>query len=299
MSRININDLVAFVAVGTERSFTRAAAKLGVTPSALSHLIRALEDRVGVQLLVRTTRSVAPTETGERFLRSLSPLLDELEGQLVALGELRNKPAGTVRITADEHAAESILWPALRKLLPAYPDIHVEIVVDYGLTDIVAERFDAGVRIGGAIAKDMVAIPIGPAMRLVTVGSPSYLARYPRPKSPQDLTTHRCINLRLPTYGGLLPWEYEKRGRSLRVRGEGQVTFNSSSRVLAAALDGFGLAYLPERMAAPHIARGKLEEVLGDWSQPFAGYHLYYPSRRQKSSAFKIIADALHYSPNK
>jgi DNA-binding transcriptional LysR family regulator len=299
MSRININDLAAFVAVGTERSFTRAAAKLGVTTSALSHTIRGLENRLGVRLLMRTTRSVAPTEAGQRFLHSLSPMFDEIEAQVTALSELRDKPAGTVRITADEHAAQSILWPALRKVLPAYPDIHVEIVVDYGLTDIVAERFDAGVRTGDAIAKDMIAMPIGPDMRLLTVAAPSYLAKHPRPKSPQDLTSHRCINLRLPTYGGLYAWEYEKRGKSLRVRGEGQLVFNSVNMILAAALDGFGIAYLPDAHVAPYIERGELVELLADWSEPYAGYHLYYPSRRQPTSAFKIIAAALRYSPGK
>lgn len=295
MPRTSVNDLQAFVAVSSERSFTRAAAKLGVTPSALSHAMRALEERLGIRLLVRTTRSVAPTEAGERFLQGLAPMFEEIEAQVAALGELRDRPAGTVRITADEHAAKTVLWPALRKALPAYPDIHVEIVIDYGLTDIVAERFDAGVRLGGAIARDMIAMPIGPDMRLVTVASPTYFARRPHPKSPQDLTAHQCINLRLPTHGGLLPWEYKKRGKSLRVRGEGQLTFNSAYRILEAALDGFGLAYLPDDLAAPYLTRGKLVEVLADWSEPFAGYHLYYPSRRQPTAAFRIVAEALRY----
>ena len=264
-----------------ERSFTRAAAKLGVSQSALSHTIRGLEARLGVRLLTRTTRSVAPTEAGERLLRTVGPRLDEIDAELAALSALREKPAGTIRITAGEHAAETILWPALARLLPDYPDIKVEIIVDYGLTDIVAERYDAGVRLGEQVAKDMVAVRIGPDMRMAVVGAPAYFASGRSRKTPQDLTEHACINLRLPTYGGLYAWEFEKDGRELKVRVEGQLVFNNAALLLKAALAGFGLAYVPEDQVQPHIAEGRLVRVLADWCPPFAGYHLYYPSRRQ------------------
>lgn len=295
MPRTNINDLAAFVAVARERSFTRAAAQLGVSPSALSHSMRGVEERLGVRLLTRTTRSVAPTEAGERLLRSIGPMFDEIDAQLAALSELREKPAGTIRITADEHAVNSVLWPKLRTVLPGYPDIHMEIVTDYGLTDIVAERFDAGVRLGGLIAKDMIAVPIGPDMRLMAVAAPSYFAARPKPRSPHDLTAHRCINFRLPTYGGLYPWEFEKSGRELKVRVEGQLVFNSIGPILQAALDGFGIAHLPEGQAQPYVDRGELIEILAEWSPPFPGYHLYYPSRRQPTPAFSVLVEALRY----
>ena len=255
----NVNDLLAFLAVARERSFTRAAAKLGVSQSALSHTIRGLEARLGLRLLTRTTRSVSPTEAGERLLRTVGPRFEEIEAELAALSELRDKPAGTIRITAGEHAAEAILWPALAKLLPDYPDIKVEIVIDYGLTDIVAERYDAGVRLGEQVAKDMIAVRIGPDMRMAVVGAPSYFARRPRPKTPQDLTAHDCINLRLPTYGGLYAWEFEKGGRELKVRVEGQLVFNNIALRLNAALAGFGLAYLPEDQVQAHLADGRLD----------------------------------------
>ncbi len=295
MPRENVNDLVAFLAVAKERSFTRAAAKLGVSPSALSHTMRGLEERLGLRLLSRTTRSVAPTEAGERLLHTVAPRFDEIDAELAALSELREKPAGTIRITAGEHAAEAILWPALAKLLPDYPDIKVEIIVDYGLTDIVAERYDAGVRLGEQVAKDMIAVRVGPDMRMAVVGAPSYFARRPRPKTPQDLTTHACINLRLPTYGGLYAWEFEKRGRELRVRVEGQLVFNNIALRLSAVLAGFGLAYLPEGQVQTHLADGRLVRVLDDWCPPFSGYHLYYPSRRQPTPAFALLVDALRY----
>jgi len=295
MPRENVNDLVAFLAVAKERSFTRAAAKLGVSPSALSHTMRGLEERLGLRLLSRTTRSVAPTEAGERLLHTVAPRFDEIAAELAALSDLREKPAGTIRITAGEHAAEAILWPALAKLLPDYPDIKVEIIVDYGLTDIVAERYDAGVRLGEQVAKDMIAVRVGPDMRMAVVGAPSYFARRPRPKTPQDLTTHACINLRLPTYGGLYAWEFEKRGRELRVRVEGQLVFNNIALRLSAVLAGFGLAYLPEGQVQTHLADGRLVRVLDDWCPPFSGYHLYYPSRRQPTPAFALLVDALRY----
>jgi DNA-binding transcriptional LysR family regulator len=295
MLRQNLNDLIGFLEVARERSFTRAAAKLGVSQSALSHAIRVLETRLGVRLLARTTRSVAPTEAGERLLRSIGPRFDQIEVDLSALSELRDKPAGTIRITAGEHAAESVLWPALAKLLPAYPEIKVELIVDYGLTDIVAERYDAGVRIGEQVAKDMIAVRIGPDFRMAVVGSPSYFAKRPRPKRPQDLTAHPCINIRLPTYGGIYPWEFEKRGRALKVRVEGPVVFNNIALRLKAVRAGLGLAYLPEDQVKADVAQGRLVRVLEDWCAPFSGYHLYYPSRRQPAQAFALLVDALRY----
>ena len=294
-ARGNVNDLLAFLAVAKEGSFTRAAAKLGVSQSALSHTIRGLEERLELRLLTRTTRSVAPTEVGERLLRTVGPRFDEIDAELAALSELREKPAGTIRITTVEYAAESILWPALVKLLPQYPDIKVEIIVDYGLTDIVAERYDAGVRLGEQVAKDMIAVRIGPDFRMAVVGAPSYFTRRSRPKKPQDLTAHDCINLRLPTYGGLYAWEFEKNGRELKVRVEGQLVFNGSAPMLKAALAGFGLAYLPEDLVQADLAKGRLIRVLTDWCPPFSGYHLYYPSRRQPTPAFALLVDALRY----
>jgi DNA-binding transcriptional LysR family regulator len=295
MARTNTNDLVAFIAVARERSFTRAAAKLGVSQSALSHTMRGLEARLGLRLLTRTTRSVAPTEAGERLLQSIGPRFDEIGSALAALSELREKPSGTIRITAGEHAAEAILWPSLEKLLPHYPDIKVEIVIDYGLTDIVAERYDAGVRLGEQVAKDMISVPIGPDIRMAVVGAPIYFSRRKRPKTPQDLTDHECINLRLPTYGGLYAWEFEKAGRAPKVRVEGQVVLSNIALRLRAALAGLGLAYLPEDQVRADIANGRLIRVLADWCPPFSGYHLYYPSRRQPTPAFALVVDALRY----
>jgi DNA-binding transcriptional LysR family regulator len=295
MVRANINDLLAFLAVARERSFTRAAAQLGVSQSALSHTVRALEERLGLRLLTRTTRSVAPTEAGERLLRNVGPRFDEIDAELSALTALRETPAGTVRITTGEHAAQTILWPALAKLLPRYPDIKVELVVDYGLTDIVAERYDAGVRLGEQVARDMIAVRVGPDFRWAVVGAPSYFARRSRPKRPQDLTAHDCINLRLPTYGGLFAWEFEKRGRELKVRVEGQLVFTNHALRLNAALAGLGLAYLPEDTVQRHLADRRLIRVLDDWCPPFSGYHLYYPSRRQLAPAFAVLVEALRY----
>jgi len=295
MARENYSDLLAFLAVARERSFTRAAAQLGVSQSALSHTIRALEERLGVRLLARTTRSVTPTEAGERLRAALAPRFEEIDTELAALGELRDKPAGTIRITAGEHSASTILWPAIARLLPEYPDIHVEIVVDYGLTDIVAERYDAGVRLGEQVARDMIAVRIGPDMRMAVVGSPAYFARHKRPKTPRDLTAHACINLRLPTHGGIYPWEFEKGGRELRVRVDGPLVFNNIALRMQAALDGIGLAYLPEDQVRKPLADGQLVRVLADWCPPFPGYHLYYPSRRQPSPAFALLVDALRY----
>ncbi|RWN29031.1 MAG: LysR family transcriptional regulator [Mesorhizobium sp.] len=295
MPRDNLNELTAFLAVTREESFTRAAAKLGVSQSALSHTVRALEERLGVRLLTRTTRSVSPTEAGERLARTVGPRLDEIEAEIAALSALREKPAGTIRITAGEHAADAILWPALAKFLPDYPDIKVEIIVDYSLTDIVAERYDAGVRLGEQVARDMIAVRIAPDMRMAVVGSPAYFAKWPKPRTPQDLTNHNCINLRLPTYGGLYAWEFEKAGRELKVRVEGQLVFNTAALRMNAVLAGLGLAYLPEEQVTALLADGRLVRVLADWCAPFPGYHLYYPSRRQATPAFSLLVDVLRY----
>jgi|SRR5581483_10924877 len=295
MPRQNVNDLLVFLAVARERSFTKAAARLGVSQSALSHTVRGLETRLGLRLLTRTTRSVSPTEAGERLLRTVGHRFEEIEAELEALTELRDKPAGTIRITATDYAADTILWPRLVKLLRRYPDVKVEIAIDYGLTDIVAQRYDAGVRTGEQVAKDMIAVRIGPDMRMAVVGAPSYFAKRSSPKNPQDLTGHACINLRLATHGGLYAWEFEKSDRELKVRVEGQLVFNGTFQMLNAALAGFGLAYVPEDLARPHIARRRLRRVLEDWCPPFPGYHLYYPSRRQSSAAFALVVDALRH----
>lgn len=295
MSRQNVADLPAFIAVARERSFTKAAAKLGISQSALSHTIRAFEERLGVRLLTRTTRSVAPTEAGERLLRSAGPRFDEIEAELEALSELREKPAGTIRITASDHAVRWLLWPKLSAFLPNYPDIQVEIAVDNALTDIVAHRFDAGVRFGEQVEKDMIAVRIGPDLRSAVVGAKSYFARHGRPMTPHDLVDHLCINLRLLSQGGLYAWEFEKDGHEINVRVEGQLVFDSIFPALDAALAGFGLAYLPEDVARPHLADGRLTRVLGNWCPPWPGYRLYYPSRRQPTSAFALLVDALRH----
>lgn len=295
MRRQNINNLLAFLAVAKDRSFTRAAAKLGVSPSALSHTIRGLESRLGLRLLTRTTRSVSPTEAGERLLQTVGPWIESIEAELEALSELREKPAGSIRITAGEHAVHSVLWPKLAKFLRSYPDIKVEIRVDNTLTDIVAERYDAGVRFGEQVAKDMIAVRIGPDIRFAVVGLKSYFAKRSPPKKPQDLIGHNCINLRLPTHDNLYAWDFEKNGRELKVRVEGQVVFDNAFQLLDAALAGFGLAYVPEDLAQPHIAKGRLKRVLQDWCPPYPGYHLYYPSRRQLTAAFALLVDALRH----
>ena len=295
MARQSVNDLIAFLAVAREQSFTKAAAKLGVSQSALSHTIRGLEARLGIRLLTRTTRSVSPTEAGQRLLVSVGPRFDEIESELAALSAFREKPAGTIRITTGEHPALSVLWPALEKLLPLYPDIHVEMIVDYGLTDIAAERYDAGVRLGEQVAKDMIAVRIGPDMRMAAFGSPAYFADRPIPLTPQDLTGHTCINMRLPTHGGIYVWEFEKDGHELKVRVEGQLVFNNIALRLNAALAGLGVAFMPEDLVEAHIAGGRLIRVLEDWCPPFPGYHLYYPSRRQTSPAFAVLVNALRF----
>lgn len=295
MQREELVDLNAFLTVAEEQSFTRAAARLGTSQSALSHTIRRLETRLGVRLLTRTTRRVAPTQAGEQLLKTLSPALDNIAAELVSLSELREKPAGVIRITTSEHAANSVLWPALETLLPHYPDIHVELSIDSGLTDIVAERFDAGVRLGESVAKDMVAVRIGPDLRMAVVGAPSYFAARPKPRTPQELADHQCINLRQPTAGGLYAWELERDGRELRVRVEGQLAFNTAPMILRAAIAGFGLACVMEDQVVGPIAEGALIRVLDDWCSPFTGHHLYYPSRRQPSAAFTLLVNALRY----
>jgi DNA-binding transcriptional LysR family regulator len=295
MANENLNDLATFVVVAEERSFTRAAARLGVSQSALSQTVRGLETRLGIRLLNRTTRSVSPTPAGERLLRTLTPRLKEIDAEIAAVSELREKPAGTIRLTATENAAEAVLWPALRALLPDYPDIKVEVVIDYGLTDIVAEQVDAGVRPGETVAKDMIAVPIGPMMRMAVVGSPAYLAKRPPPRTPQDLTNHDCINLRLPARRGIYAWEFERNGRELKVRVDGQLVFNTAALILNAARDGFGLAYLTEQQVRTYIDNGELVRVLANWCPPFSVYHLYYPSRRQPSAAFAVLVEALRY----
>ncbi|CAN7338926.1 LysR family transcriptional regulator [Phenylobacterium sp. LjRoot225] len=295
MRREELGDLMAFLAVAEERSFTRAAAKLGTSQSALSHTVRRLETRLGVRLLTRTTRNVAPTDAGERLIATLRPAFDGIDSELAALSAFRDKPAGTIRITTSGHAAETILWPVLARLLPDYPDVKVELSIDSSLTDIVSERFDAGVRLGEQVAKDMVAVRIGPELRMAVVGAPSYFANRPPPRTPHDLTDHACINLRFRTLGGLYAWEFEKDGRELNVRVDGQLAFNDVAMILNAAVAGFGLACLLEDAVADHLAAGRLVRVLEDWCPPFAGYHLYYPSRRQAAPAFTLLVDALRY----
>jgi len=293
MKRGNLNDLSAFVMVAREGSFTKAAAKLGISQSALSYTIKELEARLKLRLLTRTTRSVSPTAAGERLLRNVGPRLEEIEVELAALNELREKPSGTIRITATEYATSAILLPKLAKLLRSYPDIKVEIINDYGLTDIVAQRFDAGVRDGEQIAKDMIAVRIAPDTRMAVVAAPFYFRSRPEPKKPQDLVEHNCINLRLPTHGGLYAWEFEKGSRELKVRVDGQLYFNTTTQMLHAGLAGLGLAYLPEGLVQPHINKGRLKRVLADWCPPYPGYHLYYPSRRQPSAAFALLVETL------
>ena len=295
MQRETMADLVAFLAVARERSFTRAAAKLGVSPSALSHTIRKLEERLGVRLLTRTSRSVATTEPGERLLERVGPHFDQVADELAALTELRDKPAGTLRITTGDQPAESILLPALAKLLPLYPDLTVELTVDNGFVDIVAERFDAGVRLGETLAQDMVAVRIGPDMRMAIAGSPGYLAARGLPQTPDDLAHHNCINLRHQAKGGISVWDLEKDDRAVNVRVEGQLVVNDIAVVRQAAIDGLGLCYLPRDYLQTQIATGELEPVLEDWCPPFPGYHLYYPSRRQQSPALAAFVAAVRY----
>jgi DNA-binding transcriptional LysR family regulator len=296
MQREDFYDLMSFLAVARERSFTRAAAQLGVSQSTLSHTIRGLEERLKVRLLTRTTRSVAPTEAGERLLATLAPHFDGIQEELAQLSDFRDKPAGTIRITATDYATHTLLWPRLARVLPEYPDIKVELTVDYGLTDIVAQRYDIGIRLGNQVARDMIAVRIGPDVRMAVVGAPAYLAQRGMPSTPQELGSHNCINLRLPTHGGVYAWELRQDGRELQVRVDGQLTFNSSYQMLDAALDGMGLAYLPEDLAQPHLEAGRLQRVLQDCWPTFPGHYLYYPHRRQSSRALAVVVDALRHT---
>ncbi|RMH97612.1 LysR family transcriptional regulator [Stutzerimonas nitrititolerans] len=295
MAQSKVNDLQAFVAVAQDRSFTKAAARLGITPSALSHTMRALEERLGVRLLARTTRNVSTTEAGERLLRSIAPLFDQLAAEVEALGELRDKPAGTIRITCTDDSIEMSVRPMLAGFLREYPDITLEFYVDYGFTNVVEERFDAGIRLGEAISQDMIATRIGPDWRLVVVGAPEYLERNPLPETPYDLTRHACVNIRHRPSGAIYAWEFEKDGQEVTVKVEGQLVFNSMPHVINAAVDGIGLAYVTEDTARPYLADGRLEMILSDWCPYFSGFHLYYPNRRQASPAFSAFVEALRY----
>ncbi|CAN5205296.1 LysR family transcriptional regulator [soil metagenome] len=295
MARETTSDLLAFLAVARERSFTRAAAKMGVSQSALSHTIRQLEARLGVRLLTRTTRAVAPTEAGERLIEGISPHFDQIEAALDQLSALRDKPAGTIRIAASDYAISHVLWPKLKTFLPNYPDIKVELFLDNGLSDIVTERYDAGVRMGEQLAKDMISTRIGPDIRYAVVGSKSYFADHSEPKKPQELMQHSCINYRFTTSGGLYAWEFEEKRREIKIRVDGPLAFNNIFLILDAVLAGFGLAYVPEEIALPHIENGRLKRVLESWCPYWDGYHLYYPSRRQSSPAFVALVEALHH----
>lgn len=295
MARNNLNDLLAFRAVAAERSFTRAAAQMGVSTSALSHAVRGLEERLGIRLLNRTTRSVVPTQAGDRLLQVVGTLFDGVEAELASLSELRDNPSGMIRLTTSAEAAKTILEPALIPLLARYPDLKVELSVDAGFVDIVAERFDAGVRLGETVAKEMIAVRIGPDICMAAVASPAYFERHKPPSAPHELSNHNCINLRFPTYGGLYAWEFEKAGRALNVRVDGQMIVNDNTLALQAAIDGLGIAYLPDDTVQPLLANGSLVRALEDWCPPFPGYHLYYPSRRQHSSGFAVLIEALRY----
>ena len=295
MKRDELGDLVAFLAVADERSFTRAAAQLGTSQSALSHTVRRLEERMGVRLLTRTTRNVVPTEAGEQLAETLRPAFNDIRGRIDALSAMRQRPGGTIRITSSRHAAETILMPAVKALMVEYPEINVEVSIEQRLVDLVAERFDAGVRLGERVEKDMIAVRIGPELRMVVAGSPAYFEQHPKPVTPHDLTQHRCINLRMPTLGGLYAWEFERDGRPLNVRVEGQFVCNDVPMIIDAAIDGLGLTCLPDDHLQPLLDEGKLIPVLQDWSPPFPGYHLYYPSRRLASPAFALLVDALRY----
>lgn len=295
MLKDNFNELYYFTVIARERSFTRAAAKLGVSQSALSHAIRGLEERLGIRLLTRTTRSVAPTEAGEVLINNLSPKFEEIENDLILLTEMRDAVAGNIRITAGEHAMESTIWPLLKPFLKEFPDVRVELTIDNMLTDIVSGRFDAGIRLGEQVAKDMIAVRIGPDWRMVVVGSPAYFAEHEKPQTPYDLQNHNCINMRLPTMGGLYAWEFSQHGREIKVKVDGQLTFNNLPARIDAAASGLGLAYVPEDTVEEALADGRLEKVLDSWCETFPGYFLYYPSRKQHTAAFARFIDALRY----
>ncbi len=296
MIKRNLNDLLSFVAVAREGTFTRAAAQLGVTQSALSQSISGLEARLQIRLLTRTTRSVSPTAAGERLLNAIGNRFDEIEAELDELSALRDKPSGTVRITCGDHIQRTLLLPRLTPLLLEYPDIKVEFDINYGFRDIVADRFDAGVRLGDTIDKDMIAVPIGPPVRMAVVAAPAYFAAHPKPRSPRDLVDHNCINMRMQSGGGLYAWDFQRKDRHVNVRVDGQLIFNTSPNIVDAALAGLGIAWLPEEEFAPHIEEGRLLRVLENWCPLFPGYYLYYPNRRQPSPAFSLGVDALRYT---
>ena len=297
MSRDRYGELQAFLNVAREGSFTKAAALLGVSQSALSHTIRGLEAHLGIRLLHRTTRSVSPTDAGQRLLERIAPHFNDIDAEIAAISALRDKPAGSVRISASDSVAQSLLWPRLAPVLRQYPDIQLEINIDFALTNIVERRLDAGVRLGEQLEKDMIAVPISPAVRMAAIASPGYFQRNPIPQVPQDLLMHNCINFRLPTYGGLYAWEFEKDGRELNIQVKGQLTCNTSQQVVAAALDGTGIGFLTEDTAIQFLREGKLIRVLEDWCPPFSGYHLYYPNRREPTPAFQIVVEALRWPP--
>jgi len=295
MAGPDLNQLTWFQIVAEERSFTKAAARIGVAQSTLSHAIRQLETRLGIRLLTRTTRSVAPTAAGERLLQTITPRLAEIEHEIESLTSVRDRPAGSIRLTLSDHALDSVVWPKLKPVLAAYPDIKVELILDSTFRNIVEERFDAGVRLGESVEKDMIAVRISPDWRLVAVASPAYLTERGRPAHPKDLVAHSCINMRHGSAGSLYAWEFEKEGQALRVRVDGQVTFNNSYAMIDAAVSGLGIAYVPEDIVASRIASGELELILDDWSPMFDGYFLYYPSRRQNLTAIQIVMDALRH----
>ena len=295
MAKEHYSDLLALIAVAREQSFTRAASQLGISQSMLSHSIQRLEARVGVRLLTRTTRSVSVTEAGERLLHTVEPRLREIETELIAVAELGDTPAGNIRITATDHVIETVLWPKLAKALPKYPQISVEVVIDYGLTDIVADHFDFGIRLGDGLANGIEAVRIAPDMRFVMVGAPSYMESGAMPTRPQDLMAHECINMRLPTRGGLYAWELEKDGQEINTRVKGRLVFNGINQILDAAVSGFGLAYVPEDIAHPHLVDGTLVPVMQAWWRTFPGLHLYYSSEREKSRAMQVLIDELRY----
>lgn len=295
MKRDELSDLAVFLAVAEARSFTRAATALGTSQSAISQIVRRLEASIGLKLLTRNTRNVAPTEAGEQLMGTLRPAFDTIDARLTSLSALRERPSGTVRITSSRHAAETILWPAVSRLLKDYPEVSVEISLDSQLTDIISDRFDAGVRLGEQIAKDMIAVPIGPDLRMAVVGAPAYFAKHGRPRKPHDLTVHRCINIRMPTKGGLYAWEFGRGGRDVKVRVDGPLILNDVPMVLKAAAEGVGLACVLEDQAEDLVKRAALERVLEDWCPPFSGYHLYYPDRRQLPPAFSLLVNALRY----
>ncbi len=295
MARENLNDLTAFVTLAREKSFTRAAAQLGVSQSALSHSLRTLETRLGIRLLTRTTRSVSLTDAGEHLLNDLGPYIDGIQDTLQSLKDLNGTPSGTIRISTSDYAINTVIWPKVRGLLRDYPEIHLELIDDYALTDIVSNRFDAGTRLGEQITNGMVSVKIGPDVRFAVVGAPGYFTQHPVPEHPNDLLQHTCINLRFPTHGNLYVWEFEKDGKSVNVKVEGQLVFSRIYQNLSAALEGFGLAHVPRDIAEPYITRGELVSVLEDWCPYWDGYYLYYPSRRQPSKAFSLLLNALRF----